>query len=66
MKNLKKAQSLDRKQLKEINGGWDSGYCARLYSTHNCSHINWVRCGFSSTDPSCLVIGNGITKAIDN
>lgn len=41
MKNLK---NLNRKDLKEITGGWDSGYCARLCRTNNPNHPNWNRC----------------------
>ncbi|WP_123902685.1 hypothetical protein [Chryseobacterium elymi] len=57
LKNLKGVQVLNRENQKSITGGWDSGYCARLYLTHNCNHTNWVRCGFNPNDPSCYTVG---------
>ncbi|MDF2933157.1 MAG: hypothetical protein K0R36_2488 [Chryseobacterium sp.] len=44
LKNLKGVQTLNRNDLKEITGGWDSGYCARLCRTNNPNHPNWNRC----------------------
>lgn len=58
-KNLKEAKGLSRKQLKEINGGWDSGYCARLRATGDCHHPNWAKCGFGYYPPHvpCITAG---------
>lgn len=56
MKNLleiSEVKWLNKNEQRIINGGWDSGYCARLFASGNCENPNWESCNLPLDFESC-------------
>jgi len=44
--NLEGAQQLSKKEQQSVSGGWDSGFCPRLWQSGDCCSPFWTKCGF--------------------
>lgn len=51
--NLSNTQQLSKKEQRTIKGGWDSGYCDRLFASGDCANPNWEACGLPNNIKYC-------------